>query len=299
MENTEYTPYKNLELFNNLNKTKIQAKTDKHQDCWLLSNLSALYPQFLKPDFKIPIDSFSNNLHEVILQHVHAFEILVDKPIHITTIETKTDNIFENGGEFKVFDKPTDQKLSRLACEYLFKQYRGAEFTQSYFLFPDCSFSELTQKADDIAVYRKYQWVNNVINILTTIILRVTSRSKLSVYDALNVLWGEFLNTTDLQEIKQSYKIEHSPLDHIKPDYWVYMINMFKDIALQLDPHTELDLEDVKNQCRESANNARRFFEKYYKKPEELLSDTDFSVPAKEINMVRKQFWFNNYKKSL
>lgn len=317
-ENAECKLHDNMVLFESLNKAK--KRNNKQPDYWLLSDLSACHPQLLKPSYQIPVDKFANSLHKIVTQRVPAFETLIVKPVHLITVSTEkqNNNSFDTlNDEFKPQEN-TDQQLSRLACEYLFKQYRGAEFTQAYFLFPDCNVFELTKRADDIKTYRDYQWINNIISIMASVIMRVTSRSKASVYDALKVLWSEFLDTQQLDELKQSYQIEHSPLDHIQRDYWKYLSNMFNDVLLQSESYfnakyelelkysdfqsstnTVLDLEDIRKLCRESAKNMRHFFEKYYTKPEELLSNTDFSTPAREIDTIRKQFWFNNYTKSL
>jgi len=288
---------KKQEIFKALNETKIQDPTGKTPDSWLYSDLCEIYPNFLHKDNQIPVESFSDKLHETIIQRVPQFEFRIEKPTHIKTIEIKNKADTNTSAS-----KPLvliDQQLSRLACEYLFKQYYDTEFTQSYFLFPECNFFELLSKANDMKYYRTQQGIYNIITIFAAIILRTTKRSKASVYDALNVTWSTFFNTDDFAAFRELYNIDHSPLDHFHPDQWKYIYNMFKNIAAFIDPHSELELEEVREECREVAKHARHLFEKYDKEPEKYMSKTDFSVPAREIDMARKQFWIDNYTKSL
>ena len=131
------TPQKNKEIFDKLNSTVYQdSKTPEY---WLWSDLKSLYPEFLGNSSHIPTDWFTDKLHTTITQNVSAFKYMITKPTHIKTIVA--DNNSDSDYSYNInTESNIDQKLTRLACEFLFKQYRGTEFTQAYFLFPNASF---------------------------------------------------------------------------------------------------------------------------------------------------------------
>lgn len=273
---TDYELQRGQEIYNMLNMTKKQESNSP--EFWLWSDLASAYPKFFDKSTLVPMDSFSENLHKTITQGVPAFENKTDKPTHIVEINTGT-----------------NQKLTRLACEYLCGKYYGAEFAQAYFLFPNTPFIELYEKVKDIKTYRNYHDIDNTKKRLAAIILRVTNQNQAAANNAFNIIWAKFLNVKNVNEFRQKYDVKHSPIDHIQPDQWRYVYYMFRDVILQLNPHTELDFTEIKQQSKESAQFARHLFEKYKQKPEDFLSTTDFSIKPKQIDMERKYFWLKNY----
>lgn len=301
---TNYELQRNREIFDTLNETKKQEP--KSPEFWLWSDLTSLYPKFLNKSAFIPTDWFSDKIHTTIIQNVPAFETMVDKPVHVKTINTN--NVYQQVTPCDTFEleKTMDQKLTRLACEYLFKQYYGAEFAQAYFLFPNATFNELIDKIDDIKIYRRHQDIHNIIKQTASIILRVTKRTKATVCEIYNNTWATFFNTQNLDKLKEQYNIQHSLFDNMQldfscyPNQWDYIYNMFRDMKIHLDEHQELELEDVINQGKESAQIQRYMLQKHTgKTPEEFLTKVDLGLKSKEIDMQRKLFWFQNYKKSL
>lgn len=298
---------RNQEIFDTLNKTKKQEP--KSPEFWLWSDLASLYPKFFDKSVFIPTDWFTDRIHTTITQNVQAFDAMIEKPVHIQTININ--NVFQdttphNIPELNTLNKNKDQKLTRLACEYLFKQYFGAEFTQAYFLFPNTTINELNDKIDDIKIYRRHQDIHNIIKQTASIILRVTGRTKATVCEIYNNTWATFFNTQNLDKLKEQYNIQHSLFDNMQldfscyPNQWDYIYNMFRDMKIHLDEHQELELEDVINQGKESAQIQRYMLQKHTgKTPEEFLTKVDLGVKSKEIDMQRKLFWFQNYKKSL
>lgn len=297
---TEYELQRNQEIFDALNKTKKQES--KSPEFWLWSDLASLYPKFLNKSVFIPVDWFSDKIHTTITKSVPAFEVMIKKPVHVKTINTN--NVYQHITPCDTFEleKTMDQKLTRLACEYLFKQYYGAEFAQAYFLFPNATFNELNDKIDDIKLYRRHQDINNVAKQAASIIIRTTGRTKASVCEAYTKTWEKFFGTENLTELKTTYDIQHSIYDHMQPDFqcfpnqWDYVYNMFRDMIIQLDPHQILELDEVIEQCQECAQIQRDMMKKHTgKTPEEFLIKTDFGAKSKQIDMERKQFWFKNY----
>ena len=134
---------RNQQIFDTLNRTKKQEP--KSPEFWLWSDLASLHPKFLNKSTFIPVDWFSDKMHATITQSIPAFETMVEQPVHIKTINTN--NVCQRITPCDTFEleKTMDQKLTRLACEYLFKQYYSAEFTQAYFLFPNATFNELSE----------------------------------------------------------------------------------------------------------------------------------------------------------
>lgn len=297
---TDYELQRNREIFDTLNETKKQEP--KSPEFWLWSDLTSLYPKFLNKSVFIPTDWFSDKMHATITQYVPAFETMVEKPVHVKTINTN--NVYQQITPCDTFEleKTMDQKLTRLACEYLFKQYYGAEFAQAYFLFPNATFNELNDKIDDIKIYRRHQDINNVVKQAASIILRTTGKTKTFVHDVYENAWAKFFGTENLAELKAKYDIQHSIYDHMQldfqcyPNQWDYVYNMFRDMINQLDPHEILTLDDVTEQCNECAQIQRHMLNKHTgKNPEDFLAKTDLGTKSKQIDMERKQFWFKNY----
>lgn len=297
---TEYELQRNQEIFDTLNKTKKQEA--KSPEFWLWSDLTPLYPKFLNKSTLIPTDWFSDKMHATITQNVPAFKTLVEKPVHTKTINTK--NVYQHVKPCDALEleKTMDQKLTRLACEYLFKQYYGAEFAQAYFLFPNATFNELIDKIDDIKIYRRHQDINNVVKQAASIILRTTGKTKTSVHNVYEHAWAQFFGTENLNELKAKYDIQHSIYDHMQldfqcyPNQWDYVYNMFNDMINQLDPHEILTLDEVIKQCNTCAQIQRHMLNKHTgKNPEEFLTPVDLGTKSKQIDMERKQFWFKNY----
>ena len=298
---------KNQQIFETLNKTKKQEP--KSQEFWLWSDLASLYPNFFDKSVFIPTDWFTDRIHATITQNVQAFDAMIEKPVHIQTININ--NVFQDTTPndtptLKTLNKHMDQKLTRLACEYLFKQYFGAEFTQAYFLFPNATLTELNDKIDDIKIYRRHQDIHNIIKQTASIILRITGRTKATVCEIYNNTWATFFNTKNLDELKEQYNIQHLPFDNMRVDFscypnqWDYVYNLFRDMKIQLDEHYELELEDVINQGKESAQIQRNLLKKHTgKTPEEFLTRIDLGLKSKEIDIQRKLFWFQNYTKAL
>ena len=297
---TDYELQRNQEIFYALNNTKKQEP--KSPEFWLWSDLASLYPKFLNKSVFIPVDWFSDKIHTTITQSVPAFEHLIEKPVHVKTINTN--NVYQHITPCDTFEleKTMDQKLTRLACEYLFKQYYGAEFAQAYFLFPNANINELNDKIDDIKIYRRHQDIHNVIRQSASIILRVTGRTKATVCEVYKNTWAKFFDTENLDDLRKQYNIQHSPFDNMQldfscyPNQWDYVYNMFRDMINQLDPHTELEIDDIIGQCEESAQIQRNMMKKHTgKTPEEFLTKIDLGLKSKQIDNDRKQFWFKNY----
>ena len=297
---TDYELQRNREIFDTLNETKKQEP--KSPEFWLWSDLTSLYPKFLNKSAFIPTDWFSDKMHTTIIQNVPAFETMVDKPVHVKTINTN--NVYQQVTPCDTFEleKTMDQKLTRLACEYLFKQYYGAEFAQAYFLFPNATFNELIDKIDDIKIYRRHQDINNVVKQAASIILRTTRKTNMFVHDVYENAWAKFFGTENLAELKAKYDVQHSIYDHMQldfqcyPNQWDYVYNMFRDMINQLDPHQILTLDDVTNECNECAQTQRYMLKKHTgKTPEEFLTKIDLGAKSKQIDTERKQFWFKNY----
>lgn len=298
---TDYDLQRNQEIFYALNNSKKQEP--KSPEFWLWSDLASLYPKFLNKSAFIPVDWFSDKMHTTITQSVPAFEAMIEKPVHVKTINTN--NVYQHVTPCDTFEleKTMDQKLTRLACEYLFKQYYGAEFAQAYFLYPNATVDELNDKVDDIKIYRRHQDIHNVIRQSASIILRVTGRTKATVCEVYKNTWAQFFDTENLDDLKQQYNIQHSPFDNMQldfscyPNQWDYIYNMFRDMITQLDPHEALETEDVIKQCTESAQIQRNMLKKHTgKTPEEFLTKIDLGLKSKQIDNDRKQFWFKNYK---
>lgn len=297
---TEYELQRNREIFDTLNETKKQEA--KSPEFWLWSDLTSLYPRFLDKSTFIPTDWFSDKMHATITQNVPAFKTMIEKPVHIKTINTN--NVYQHVTPCDTFEleKTMDQKLTRLACEYLFKQYYGAEFAQAYFLFPNATLNELNDKIDDIKMYRRRQDINNVVKQAASIILRTTGKPKEYVHDIYGNAWTKFFGTENLTELKNKYDVQHSIYDHMQIDFQCYpnqldyVYNMFRNMINQLDPHQILTLDDVTNECNECAQIQRYMLKKHTgKNPEDFLTKIDLAAKAKQIDTDRKQFWFKNY----
>ena len=237
-----------------LNQTK-QTKSDK-TEFWLWSDIATIHANMLDSNqLIIDNDYFHKTLYKNISKTCPELTLVYPEPIHIKTIYTNNENL-EN-----IFDK----QITRLGCEYFFQKLYNTEFSQAYFLFPNATLSELIKHSDEISLYRVAKKIQTSAKVLSGMLI-----SKTTDYDPncsadyiWNTIWLEFFQTKDLQILKDKYNITNSPTTHMLPDQWIYVYYLLQDIINFVDPHTVLTIEEIAQQCRQSAKHAHDLFIKY------------------------------------
>lgn len=279
-----------------LNQTKhIEPNKPEY---WLWSDLAKAHDYFLDQSRLIEFDSFHEKLQKQVFKAIPEFRDIFPKPMHIKTINNPNLNDIDS----TYTEDNLDQQITRVGGEFFFQKFYNTEFTQSYFLFPNASFQELVDYASEVNLYRAAKKIRNMTSILVAIVTTKTIKyDKDQTFPQIwHAIWTELFGTNNLDELNQTYNITNAPTTHLRPDQWIYIYYMFQDIVNYIDQHKTLMIEDILEQCRESASFQRNNFKKHTELfPEDLLTKTDFKENVAKIENERKNFWLINYPKSL
>ena len=284
------------EIQYNLNNTK---HTDNNQvDFWLWSDIASIHSGMLDKNRLIPVDYLHEKLQNNVNKVIPEFCDIFPKPVHVKSISNPELNEIDSPD----MEQNLDQQITRVGAEFFFQKFYKTEFTQAYFLFPNASFMELVHYADEVSLYRVSKKIQNMTRIFFALVAEHSLQiEKKQNFDyLLNITWNELFAVNDIQILKDKYNIENQPTTHLRPDQWIYIYYMLQDITNYIMPHKNITIEEMAQQCRESARFQRSSFIKYTEHgPEDFLTPTNFKETVTKIETERKNFWITNYQKSL
>jgi hypothetical protein len=266
---------------------------------WKLSDLTILYPNFFS--IKSPISKqTASKIKECVLNScVPEFYNLNPEPIHVLDTKETFNFYIKATNEIQTVKNGKNQKLSAVACEYLFRQIKGAEFEQAYFLYPNKNIEDLQTASQEIKFERIRDQVANLSNILSAIINRSRGSTKTSFSEVWSLMWTILYKVNSMDELRANFNIKSSPLDYMKQQTLIYMSSVFQDIILHFCNRTNTHIQEIKDYVSTKATLTRAHFIRYGSTPEAQLSEKNSYYRIEKIRRDRVKFWKEQYPLSL
>ena len=267
-------------------------------DYWKLSELAFLYPNIF--NIKEPISYKTINKITAMVTHtIPEFENLTEQPVHVLTIKDTYNIYTPEKQQVKTVKNKTNQKLTNVACEYLFRQFDGTEFEQAYFLYPNKSVPELIEFAQDLKFEKIRDQIAKTSNLMSAIINRAQGATKSSFSEIWSSMWRVLYNVQSMDELRELYNIKTSPIDHMKPKTLIFINSLLQDIVLKFANKTSYTIADVQREVRIKAFYAREQFRLHGSTPEAQLMERSSYRVIERIRGEREKFWRANYPLSL
>ena len=266
---------------------------------WKLSDLAILYPNFF--DVRQPVSKgTTRQITDNVLKCCEPeFYTLTPEPVHVLNFKETFNFYIKETNEIKTAKNATNQKLSPVACEHLFRQFKGAEFEQAYFLCPDKKVEELIPVSQELHFERIRDQIASSSNILSAIINRAQGHTKTSFSEIWATMWRILYQVNNMDELRSRYNIKSSPIDYMKPQTLIYINGIFQDIILHFCNRTYIHIDEIKDYAATKATLARANFIRYGSKPEDQLLEKSSYSRIEKIRHIRVKFWEKHYPLSL
>jgi hypothetical protein len=290
-------------IYNALNQRRHQDSSlfseTETSPYWKLSDLAILYPDFF--DVKAPVSqqTIKKIKNTVLDSCVPEFYDLTQEPIHVLNTKETFNFYIKDTDEIKTVKNGTNQKISPVACEYLFRQIQGAEFQQAYFLYPDKNADELIIAAQEIRFERIRDQIASSSNILSAIINRANGAKKSSFSEIWSTIWHILYHINNMDELRTQYNIKSSPIDYMKPQTLIYMNSILQDIILRFYNKGNVHINEIKDYAATKAALARAHFIRYGSTPEKQFLEKSSYSRIEKIRQSRVKFWKKYYPLSL
>lgn len=263
---------------------------------WSLSDLSRLYPNFF--DVKSPISiRVTRNFQNDVLTHVPEFSDLTQQPVHILSAHD-TYNISVNGKIKTIKDGP-DQHLSRVACEYIFRQLNDTAFEQAYFLSPNKKFADVLALSEEIHFENARAKVAASSNVLSAIVNRANDATKTSFGDVWSVMWRVLYNVESFEDLRGLYNVKTTPLDYMSAQTLIFMNKKIHEIISKFCNRNSFTIDEIKDSVFTAATLARKCFKDRNSTPEAQLLPKNTYRRIEKIRELRTKFWKEYYPMSL
>lgn len=265
---------------------------------WKLSDLAILYPQFF--DTKKPVSQKTAlKMKSMVTEAIPRFEQLPEQPVHILTTKESYNIYTPETNRIKTVKNGTDQHLTNVACEYLFRQQNGLELETAYFLAPNKSDTELIDMAQNLKFEKIRNQIAQTSNLLAAIINRAYGSDKSSFRKIWSLIWETLYKVKAMDTLRERHNIKTSPIDYMKPQTVIFINAMLQEIVLNFANKPYYTIADVYNHAKTKATLARAQFIKYGSTPEQQLTGQSTCSIIEKVRRMRKKFWYDNYPKSL
>ena len=265
---------------------------------WKLSELAILYPNIFNPKNPI-LPQTANKIALKVTDAVPEFRKLTERPVHILTVK-ETYNIYNpKTNQIETVKNGTNQYLTNVACEYLFRQQKDTELEQAYFLYPNKDANELETAANELKFEKIRTHIAQTNNLLSAIINRADGATKSSFHKTWSLIWETLYNANSMETLREQHNIKTSPIDYMKQNTLVFINAMMQEIVLNFANKPFYTIEEVRKHVQIKAAMARAEFAKYKTTPEEQLIEKSSYYTLERIRNARKKFWKTNYPLSL
>ena len=270
---------------------------------WKLSDLALLYPNIFNMNSLVSQYTV-NNMTEDITNHIPEFQSLTTQPVHVLKIKSSY-NMHPNPmnpNEITFVKKGNDQQLSRVACEYLFRQISGTAIQQAYFMFPQKTPDEISEISKEINFERLRAKSIQSNNVFSAIVNRASGSRKISFDDVWATFWRIFYNENNMNELRARYDIKkgQSPFDRMNMQTLDFTLKIVQEIIMQFRNQNPAYIQDIINFTQYKALSARKQYQdKFGTNPENTLTDKNTYNIVEKVRRMRKAFWQNEYPISL
>lgn len=265
---------------------------------WKFSDLAILYPQFFDMK-KLASQKTIHTIQNMVIDTIPEFSQLTEQPVHILTVKEPYNIYNPETNRIRAVKNGTDQHLTNVACEYLFRQQNGAELEQAYFLAPKTPDYELVELAQNLRFEKIRTQIAQTSNLLSAIINRAHNADKSSFSKIWSLIWETLYKVKSMDTLRERHNIKTSPIDYMKPQTVTFINAMLQEIVLNFANRPFYTIADVYNLAKIKATLARVQFIKYGSTPEKQLTEKSTCSVIEKIKRTRKNFWWANYPKSL
>lgn len=289
-------------IYNALNQRKIcdnQMFLETPPVCfWRLSDLALLYPDFFNIKNTISQqETYEINKH--ITNLVPKLKNLTPTPIHVLTIKdnyvihdykTQRPRLILNG---------TNQYLTSVACEYLFKKFDNTETEQAYFLSTNNQNSNPTELIPEIKIERIRNQVSFNCRIFSSLIKNAQGANKFYFASIWKMIWDNIYGVNVIDTLQQRYNVKTTIIDHMSFLSLNIVNQMLQKIIFKYRNSASQNIQTLMDITQRMAILTNNTFAKYNTHPLNELSHQNTHNRIKKLNHVRIKFWNEYYPKSL
>lgn len=270
----------------------------EYAEYWRLSDLAILYPNVF--NVKSPISqSEITKMNNYIVENVPVFQNLEKQPVHVLNVKETYNAYFPETNTFKVVKNSTNQCLSRVACEYFFRQKPGHSIQQAFFMYPDKNPETLQTEISQITFEQVRSHLSNTSNLLSAIINHAYGARKTSFAEVWSTLWCALYGVHDMQTLNERYNLKSSPINYMNPRSFNLLISMLQEIETKFCHQTYYSINEVSSAIRDIGLFTRARFARLGTKPESELTNEDSYKIVARVRKERKKFWERYYPISL
>ena len=265
---------------------------------WRLSDLAILYPNVF--DIRHPVaQSAINKMNDLIIDTIPDFAALETRPIHILNIKETYNAYFPETNTIQTIKNGTNQHLSRVACEYLFRQRPGYSIQQAFFMYPNQTSDSLHDTISQIKFEQIRSQISGTSNLLSAIVNRAYGARQTSFAEAWSALWCALYGVRDMQILNDRYNLKSSPINYMHPRTFNLISSMLQEIETKFCNQNYYSINEVLESVRNIGLFTRARFAQYGTKPESELTNEDSYKIVARVRKERKKFWEQYFPLSL
>ena len=268
-----------------------------------LSDLSNWYPNLFNINHPID-DSTINMMNNEIKTALPKINTL----LYTHVLNTKENYNIRNprNDTITVVKKGNNQRLTFVACEYLFRLRNPNTYTdntsieQAYFLSQQKTISDIDTLAQKIQIEQIRKIIAGNSKQLWSITTHSYAADAKSTREIWSSLWRGFYAVHSMADLRDAKNIKTSPIDYMTIESLYFINDVLENIIMQCNAKRNLTINDVKFIISVAANRARHtFVNKFKKAPESHLLKESMKNTPEQVQNIRKRFWLAKYPISL
>ena len=268
-----------------------------------LSDLSNWYPNLFNINHPID-DSTINMMNNEIKTALPKINTL----LYTHVLNTKENYNIRNpqNDTITVVKKGNNQRLTFVACEYLFRLRNPNTYTdntsieQAYFLSQQKTISDIDTLAQKIQIEQIRKIIAGNSKQLWSITTHAYAADAKSTREIWSSLWCGFYAVHSMADLRDAKNIKTSPIDYMTIESLYFINDVLENIIMQCNAKRNLTINDVKFIISAAANRARHtFVNKFKKAPELHLLKESMKNTPEQVQNIRKRFWLAKYPISL
>ncbi len=265
---------------------------------WRLSDLAILYPSVF--DIRHPISqSDITKMNKSIIDNVPDFNDLEEMPLHVVNFKETYNAYIPETNTIKTIKNGTNQHLTRVACEYFFRQKPGYAIQQVFFMYPNQTTDSLKTTITQTTFEQIRSQIAGTSNLLSAIVKRAYGAKQTSFAEVWSALWCALYGVHDMQTLNERYNLKSSPINYMHPRTFNLISYMLQEIETKFCNQTYYSINEVLESVRNIGLFTRARFARYGTKPESELTNEDSYKIVARVRKERKKFWEQYFPLSL
>lgn len=269
---------------------------------WKLSDLTILYNHFF--NIKDPVSlGVVTNINGHVFKSIPNFRNLISQPVHILNFTDKNFNAFSNESyDIKIISNGTNQKLSPVACEYLFGQFTGTEFEQAYFMCLNQPIEKIKEVSNLLKFNKVREQVKRSSDTLASLIKRSTESRLDSYSEVWSFLWCRLFDMRTMDDLRTRYQIKEyeTIMNYMQLKPLIFVNGLLQEIIQGICNRSKPNKQEIKDIILRTISDSRVYYFKCnFTSPENYTTKNTENSIIGQIQKAQKSFWQLYYPVSL